>query len=403
MPSYHPQLKVAHVLAYLASRYGGPPRVALALGKEMARLGCELSYYATSKQDEKREFEDSQKKIKLFETTLLKSWYYSPSISKALLNVITNLDIVHIHELWSYPQLVASRLSRRSQTPYIITPHGLLEHWRYNSKGFKKRAYMAAVCRKMLNNSACLHAITPLEVEGFRRIGYKGPVTVIPNGIDPDDFADMPEPRQAQLDWPILKNKRTVLFLSRLSKEKGLDLLIPAWARMKEKNSYDDCVLIIAGPDYRGYANTVQKLVDSYQINDSVLMTGIVTGRRKLSLVSCADIYTLPSYSEGFSISLLENMVAANPVLATTGCNFPEIAEYDAGICVEPDIDQVKTSLEKLLDLSRERRLQMGQNGKTLVLQNYTWSAASKKMLSVYKNIVSGREIPMFPQAEVTG
>ena len=117
-----------------------------------------------------------------------------------------------------------------------------------------------------------------------------------------------------------------------------------------------------------------------------------------MALISRADIYILPSYSEGFSISLLENLAAAKPALITPGCNFPEVAEAGAGICVNPVKEEIETGLGELLDLSPDQRRKMGERGRELVANNYSWDIAARKMIMVYRAILNGDTIPLYPE-----
>ena len=117
-----------------------------------------------------------------------------------------------------------------------------------------------------------------------------------------------------------------------------------------------------------------------------------------MALISRSDIYTLPSYSEGFSMSLLENLAAGNPVLITPGCNFPEVVQAGAGICVEPQSSPLEEALGHLLDKSTQDRQEMGARGKALVKKSYSWDIQARKMITVYRCILSGKTIPLFPE-----
>jgi len=251
---------------------------------------------------------------------------------------------------------------------------------------------------KLIGQSACLHAITPKEIAGFRSIGYRGPVTIVPNGINPEPFLRLPDPRRAEEFWPVLKGKIVVLFLSRFNSEKGLDQLIPAWDKLKSRPGYEDAFLVLAGPEDRGYGPTVNRLIARHGISSRVLLPGMVRGERKMALISRADIYTLPSHSEGFSMSILENSAAGKPLLITPGCNFPGVAESGAGLIVNPAAEEIERGLRKLLDLSPGERGKMGERGRELVRNNYTWEIAARKMITVYRAILNKDPIPLYPE-----
>jgi len=392
------RLNVAHILAYIADCYGGPPGVALALGREFAKLECTTSFWATGDTPVQKGPGKEGFDINLYGASWPKSWFRCPRLLEALSCKVDSIDIFHIHEVWSWPQYASATLARLKEIPYVFTPHGELEPWRTRSKRVKKRAYLTLIANRILSRAACIHAVAPSEIDGLRKIGYKGPITVIPNGIDPENFVKLPHPSQAEAIWPQLRGQRVVLFLSRLSREKGLDQLIPAWADLMKKSSYRNCLLVLAGPDDRGHRDIVQKLIDKYNLASKILMTGMVRGYQKMALISRSDIYTLPSYSEGFSVSILENMAAGKPVLITTGCNFPEVASMRAGLSVQSERGALAEALIRLLGLSNSELKIMGQKGRDIILTNYTWSVAAQKMKTVYQCILDGKDIPLYPE-----
>ena len=394
-------MHIANVLVSINESYGGPPKATVGLGNEIQQLGNQVTYWTTTSEEDRPSLPAHDPNTRIFSRSWPLSWYRSPGLIKELGLEISCIDILHLQEVWSHPQLAASRIARRSGIPYVITPHGEFEPWRVRNtfiKHLKKKVYLSLVGRSMLRNAACIHTIAPNEVRGLREIGYKGAITLIPNGIDVENYVNLPAPSIADRRWPQLAGRRVVLFLSRLSREKGLDQLIPAWANLTAQNNYDDVFLVIAGPDDRGYRAEVDHLVEKHGASSNILLTGMVQGAEKLALISRADIYTLPSYSEGFSMSILEALAASKPVLITPGCNFPEVAECGAGFCIDPEPSLLMEALQRLLDMTEEDRAAMGERGRELVTKEYAWDVLARKMLTVYHNILEGKEIPLHPQ-----
>jgi glycosyltransferase involved in cell wall biosynthesis len=393
-----PEMKVCHVLAYLSAKYGGPPIVAENLAVAMRKYDVQTVWRATGNDADRDELRRLGSAARIFDTAWPKRWYRSPDLANALRREIGSFDLLHLHEIWSYPQYISARIGNGEGKPHVITVHGELEPWRVNSKRMKKRLYLLLVLGRMLNQSACLHAITASEVAGFREAGYRGPVAIVPSGIDPGEFSDLPDALEAEERWPDLKNKRVVHFLSRLSREKGLDQFLPAWGDVVKKKSYEDCILVLSGPNDRGYGTIVEQLIEELGLAPSVFLTGMVRSHEKMALISRSDIYALPSYSEGFSMSLLENLNAGKPVLITPGCNFPEVESAGAGLCVPPEREALANGLMQLLDMSTEDRKAMGLRGRHLVLENYTWDKAARKLITVYDCILKGKDIPLHPE-----
>ncbi len=389
-------MKVMYVLSYLSLRYGGPPSSVRTLTEAMISLGLDAHCWGTGENTDRNELELLGPPFRSFPTRWPRNWYRSPELASALEIETPSFDLLHLNEIWTHPLYAAASSFRKNRKPYLITPRGIFtQSWRYNTP--KKRLYLRLVGNKMIAGAACLHALTQAEVGGFREAGYHGPATIVPNGIDPGKFAHMPDPDAVEKRCPELRGKRVVHFLSRLSPEKGLDQLIPAWADTVRGRSYNDCILVISGPNHQGYRSVVEGLIKLHDLGKSVLLTGMVTGSEKLALISRSDVYVLPSYSEGFSVSVLEHLAAGKPVLVTSGCNFPEVLDAGAGLCVRPQRDALAQALRRLLDMTDSERKQMGLKGRELVTNNYTWEIAARKLITVYDCILHGKEIPLHP------
>jgi glycosyltransferase involved in cell wall biosynthesis len=390
-------MNVAHILSHVSDIYAGVPIATKRMVFALSRLGIGLSVWATGNQQDESPFKADGIPVHLFEARRPVGWRRSPDLAGALEVASGTHDIFHIHEVWNYPQYISGRTARKKRLPYILAPRASLEPWRMNHKRLKKNVYLKLMGNTLIQNAVCLHAVATAEAEGFRRVGYKGPIFIAHNGIFPDEFEHLPDPAEAELLWPILRDRRVVLYLSRLSPEKGIDELIPAWSGIVKKASYSDAILVLAGPDDRGYHLKVKEMIGKADVAENVLHAGMVEGRSKLALMSRADIYTLPSYSEGFSNSLLENLAAGKPVVITPGCNFPEVTKVGAGLCVEPRRDDLSEALMRLLDMPKDKLDYMGKSGRRLVLENFTWSISARKIARVYDSIMKGKEISLHP------
>ena len=173
---------------------------------------------------------------------------------------------------------------------------------------------------------------------------------------------------------------------------------VPSEVARRYRTGYEDALLVLSGPEDRGYGPIVTSLIQRCRVASQILLTGIGQELQNMALISRADLYTLPSHSEGFSISILENLAAGKPVLITPGCNFPEVAKAGAGLSVNPVAEEIETGLRKLLDLSPEERQKMGERGRKLIRDNYTWDIAARKMITVYRAILNKEPIPLYPE-----
>ena len=312
---------------------------------------------------------------------------YSKGLTRFLDDNIDRFDVVHIHEIWHHAGYAAYRAARKTGIPLVLTPHGELSEWSLRYKGWKKRIYMKVALDRILRNADALHAITLTEKDRIARLGFDTPVTVAPNGIHPTQFDNLPDPSDFLNRFPILKGKRVILYLGRLNPTKGLDILARSFSATTHR--FNDAFLLVVGPDEEGGRQTMEAILRSEGVIDKAIFTGMLTGEDKLAALNCADIFVLPSYSEGFSIATLEAMASRLPVVITEGCNFPEVAEHGAGFVVEARETPVAEAIGMLLS-DTALRARMGRRGRKLVTEHYTWQAAASKIAALYRSLAVG-------------
>jgi glycosyltransferase involved in cell wall biosynthesis len=204
----------------------------------------------------------------------------------------------------------------------------------------------------------------------------------VPNGLNLDHFTKpekLPRRSPGLADPAGQKQKLRIVFLGRIHPKKGLDMLLPAWARLSRFHT--DWELVIAGPDEGGYLAELRELARGLGLGSCLRYLGSVSGAEKVALLHSADLFILPSYSEGFAMSLLEAMACSVPVIATTACNFPEISQKQAGWECEARLFSVMTALEAGLRADAAERQQRGEQGRRLVEANYSWPPIVQSLL----------------------
>ncbi len=322
----------------------------------------------------------SQRNLEVFRfPTGRSTWVRSNALKDQFRGLVEAADGVHIHGIWSEHCSLAASVAREAGKPYIVAAHGMLEGWALHQKRIKKMVYSRLIERPNLQGASCLHALTRGEVEDYRRFGVQNPVAVIPNGVD------VPVGVSADLfleKWPHLRDKRLVVFLSRLHPKKGLDILCQVWSRLRHR--FPDHHLVLAGPDFENTRALTEELIEMLDMRQSVTLTGMLETGLKWSALAAAELFVLPSYSEGFSMAVLEAMAMALPVVITKACNFPDVANRNCGTIVEPEARQLEAALIDMLGASSSQRRQMGYNGQSLILSRYTWENVGRQLADLY-------------------
>ena len=295
-----------------------------------------------------------------------------------------SISLIHQHGIWLRSSHEVTKFANECSIPLVVAPRGMLEPWAIDHSKWKKKLAWALYQKKDLNKVAGFHATADSEAESIRRLGFKQPIAVIPNGIVLPEFS-----RQ---DAKSGEGTKTALFLSRNNPKKGLPLLLDAWKRISPKGWR----LIIAGNDDSNHLPVVERKVRELGLADQVEIVGPLFGKAKHDAYLNADLFVLPSYSENFGIVVAEALSYGLPVLTTTGCPWQELQTHDCGWWVEPSLKDLEKSLLQAFALSGYELKSMGQRGFQLVESKYQWPGIAERMNQFYDWIVDGGPQPDF-------
>jgi glycosyltransferase involved in cell wall biosynthesis len=304
---------------------------------------------------------------------------------------IRSADLVHFHGLWQGHTRRGARTARLANVPYLMAAHGMAEPWALRHKALKKKVYTALVEGKNLRRASCLHALARPEVAHLRALAPRTPIALVPNGVDLEPFDNLPARASLESEYPELAGKFVLLFFGRLHVKKGLDLLARAFAKLK--SDHPELHLLLAGNDDGALAPFLAQ-AESDGLSSRITRVGHVSGERARQVWAAADAFVLPSYSEGFSMAILEALACRLPALITTACHFPELAQADGGIVVEPTDSGVTTGLRVLLERSTREQRELGARGRALVEARYTWDRQAERLASVYEWVTGGGAVP---------
>jgi glycosyltransferase involved in cell wall biosynthesis len=379
------------------------PPVIRALQHAQAALGCEARTAGLIESSTASAHSESRPDDILGAILGPPAFGYSPELKHALQERLASGDIVHVHGLWMYPGLLGRQLSGRLAAKRLISPHGMLEPWALQNSRGKKRLAAWLFEDRNLRSADCLQALCAAEAEHFRRYGLRNPIAVIPNGVDPHAFANPPDRSVLEARFPALRARRWILSLSRIHPKKGLLHLLQAWKAVGAHPAAlssalgplsSDWVLVIAGPDEIGHESQLRQRCRDLGLESNVVFTGPLHGADKLAALGHAELFVLPSFSEGFSLAALEAAAAGLPVLLTPQCNFPELAKAGGAIEVAPDAAACEAGLKRMLTLPEAERRAMGRRAQHLVTQAYTWPRIAEELLGVYQWLIQGGPPP---------
>ncbi|MBS9392761.1 MAG: glycosyltransferase [Dolichospermum sp. LBC05a] len=385
-------MNILIITPYISSSYGGISKIVIEFIQEISKLGIKVDLITTNA--------DPFHKLNVplntwitkenYRVQYFSCWHRNDLIIsyymiKWLFFHITDYDIIHSNTIFSPLISTSNWICQLRKIPYLITPHGMLEPWALSYKGWKKRLYFALIEKPSLQKSRTIQVNSSSEENSIKSLGIKSPIVIIPNGVHRQEFENLPDPDLFYQQFPHTRNKTLILFLGRIDPKKGLDLLAPAFAKVY--NQFPQTHLIVAGPDSIGFLPTAKSYFTQAGCLEAVTFTGMLTGELKLATLAAANIYIAPSYSEGFSMSVLEGMATGLPCVITTGCNFPEAGIADAAKIVNTNHKDISDALIELLQ-DADGAKKMGDRARQFILDNYTWDKIALKMVSVYEDII---------------
>ena len=396
-------MKVLHIITGISRSSGGPSRSSQGLVAAECRAGVDAWIYP---------FDGAEPWI----AGVRKYKRQGAELSAADL---TQFDIVHIHGIWDPRLHNVAKMCRAAKVPYIIAPRGMLEPWSLKQKWLKKRIARFLYQDKDLKCAAALHATAESEAEQFRKLGFSNPVVISPNGVNvPGNFNRVE--RAERVD----RERKRVLFVSRMHPKKGVLELVEAWSRLGVSGWKCELVYTVNGEFEREYEAKVKarvlELGMSYQDTDGsihkpeiekssnsdvhlhlsssphFIFTGPLNDDAKWDAYDRADLFVLPTYSENFGIVVAEALWAGVPVITTKGTPWSELEEYKCGKWIDlpaegsnPSTwDALDEALVSVMAMSDAERGEMGMRGRKLVEEKYTWEAVCSNMIKGYEGVV---------------
>jgi glycosyltransferase involved in cell wall biosynthesis len=387
-------MKILHVIANLAPRYGGPCKACWEMARAVAQLGNQVSIYTTNQDGPGilpvpidgpvwREGVE----VRYFPIQPPRFWGTSSALARALRQEIPGVDLVHVHNLYLFHDLVSGHYCRIFEVPYLIQPHGSLDPFIYRRHSWRKRVMEWGFQNRSIRKASAILFTTAKERELAAPLTFDTPGVVVPLGMDLDEFAVLPEPGSFRRRYPEIGDKPIILFFGRVNFKKGLDILAKAFGIVARRRQ--DVHLVIAGPDNEGWGARVRTWLGEEGVLSRTTFTGMLLGPDKLAVLRDANLFVLPSYSENFGIAVIEAMAAGLPVIISDQVNiWQEVHSGGAGRVIPCEAPALAEQILNLLADS-DAAAGMGQNGRALVKERFQWPRIGRSLAEIYARIIA--------------
>lgn len=302
--------------------------------------------------------------------------FYSWMLRGVIRRLVANaeFDVVHVHGL---RPLTASH---GHGVPVVFTNH---------SSGFLERladrdGRLARAARVMAPASGVIAVSSELG-EATRTAGYRGPVAVIPNGVDPERFT----PGFSKMRYEWAASDRDVVFLlpRRLVEKNGVVWFARALAKLGPGNWR--AVIAGSGPE----EVAMREVLAVAGLQDRCVFLGSVPQSGMPEVYRAADIVVLPSLAEATSIAGLEAMASGRPVIGTTVGGIPEIVSADhTGLLVPPRSPEAMAHAMRRLIEDRDLSMRLGAAGRKTVEERFSWATVARRTTEFMQECIDRRE-----------
>ena len=385
-------MKILQVCPFLAQSpldtASGVSAAAFHVSNELAKHGHDVTLCASAKKNTKK---NSEMTSETFENiTIIRfpyrlsyyTFFVTPSFVPFLRENLMDFDIVHIHDLRHFQALAAHHYATQYDIPYVLQAHGA-------ALPFGKRTVASFLFdvtwgRRLVKDADLFLALTDTEVDQYESIGAaEHKIKILSNGVDLSEFVNLPTKGDFRRKYKINQNEQIILFLSRIHKIKGLDLLLDAFDLLTRE--LDNVTLVIAGPDDDGSASSLQLRANQLGLRDRVLFVGPLYQRDKLEAYVDADVYVLTSRYETFPLTVLEAWACGTPVIVTDRCGIAEYAKK-AGCVVKFDTFELCKALSRVLK-NRDWRERASKLGRELVRREFSWDRVIDQLEAFYSEL----------------
>jgi glycosyltransferase involved in cell wall biosynthesis len=280
--------------------------------------------------------------------------------------------------------MVTAFAARIHGKPLVLQPHGTLPH--VVSSIWLKRLFDGLFMGWLL---AGAHAVVALQETEERQIAKSGgaaeKVHRVPNGLDTEGYRAEDYQGRFRAKLRIPSQTTIILFLGRLNRKKGADMLLEAFARLPE-SIQSSAQLVVAGPD-DGQLAELKKITARLGLNDQVLFPGLLEGDDVLAAYADADLFVLPCRGDTFPMTILEACRAGKPMVVSETCEISDLLAGEAGEVVPVDPAGLAAGIQRIVT---DRRLyEHYQSGTQRLMESeFSISAVVDRLEVIYHSVL---------------
>jgi len=297
-----------------------------------------------------------------------------------------SFDLVHIHDPTGAQYRKLLPLLSKHRIPHVFSPYGA-----WTTADMLRRTWWRRLLdRPPATNRTCLHATGKPEADHLRRIGVRGPIEIIPVGVDAACPATAHTPPDEPGGLSLPADRRLLLYAGPIYGEPGLVPLLKACDDLE--TCLDGWHVVLAGTASEAWYQTFRAATRRHGKEDLVTVLRTLDRPARTALLRRADLAACPTTVDRPPIGALEALAAGLPVLTSPQSGLDDFA--DAGVARLCPVERgaIRDALAELLTLTPAQRATMGAAARTLVQQRYTWPTLAPSYARLYRSLVRQRK-----------
>ncbi len=377
-------MRILQVTVYGELKFGGVPQKVFALSEGIIGLGHQVQIVSFHSELREGGQGESPKGVKIdYLPWLGRNLLQFPKNVRKLRAMVRQADLVHCYGLYNFLCPLAALFSILADKPYLLEPEGM--YVRRARSGKLKIVYHWLFTSWMASQSSQVVATSNTEADELTSLVSRDKIIIRRNGIDVNQFKNLPKNHQFRQKYGIENNEKVILFIGRISPIKNLENLIKAFGSL----SIDRLRLLLVGPQLEpDYQLVLEELIQSLGLSEKVLLIGPLYQEDKLAALSGADLFVMPSQYESFGIAAAEAVASHVPVLLTETCGIATLIHRRAGLAVAQDVAGLAGGLKTLLNPESRKNL-TARTGE--VIEELSWDEPLLLTEQIYRYILASQ------------
>lgn len=316
------------------------------------------------------------------------TYRFSPALYQWVKANYNRFDGVIVNGMWSFCGMVAW-LVLSGKKPYMIFSHGMLDPYfkhAFPRKHLKKWIYWVLaeywVLRRAYRVLFTTREESALARHSFWLHRWTGYVVPYGSSRPPSDSDAACEAFYGQM--PEMRGKRFMLYLGRIHRKKGCDLLIESFIKYAALDP--ELHLVMAGPDQQGWSAELELMLAENGLADRVHWPGMVKGEAKWGAFYACEVFILPSHQENFGIAVAEALACGKAVLLADKVNIaPQISKDGCGLMELDDQAGTDALVSKWIAMPAEERRAMEQQALVTFHERYDMQGTAMTIIRLFE------------------